>query len=209
MDEKLTKSNYNVPFNYAREKFKELDPHTISNLSNISFNSNLSRFTLNFFGKRYIIDYPSGEVWNDNGSICKNFELKILIIRYLINAKGIPRTNKYVTFKEIPGGNVYYPNFLNRTLARLSEVFTSQIEKYKLVMENMGAEKVDMGDLAYKFTYIGNTSMIFILWFGDDEFPSNSNILFDSNIIYYFNAEDLAVVPDTAIDAILNKIKQT
>ncbi|MCI9977593.1 DUF3786 domain-containing protein [Clostridioides difficile] len=209
MDEKLTKSNYNVPFNYAREKFKELDPHTISNLSNISFNSNLSRFTLNFFGKRYIIDYPSGEVWNDNGSICKNFELKILIIRYLINAKGIPRTNKYVTFKEIPGGNVYYPNFLNRTLARLSEVFTSQIEKYKLVMENMGAEKVDMGDLAYKFTYIGNTSMIFILWFGDDEFPPNSNILFDSNIIYYFNAEDLAVVPDTAIDAILNKIKQT
>lgn len=209
MDEKLTKSNYNVPFNYAREKFKELDPHTISNLSNISFNSDLNRFTLNFFGKRYIIDYPSGEVWNDNGSICKNFELKILIIRYLINAKGILRTNKYVTFKEIPGGNVYYPNFLNRTLARLSEVFTSQIEKYKLVMENMGAEKVDMGDLAYKFTYIGNTSMIFILWFGDDEFPPNSNILFDSNIIYYFNAEDLAVVPDTAIDAILNKIKQT
>ncbi|CZR98787.1 hypothetical protein CDFC105_72503 [Clostridioides difficile] len=209
MDEKLTKSNYNVPFNYAREKFKELDPHTISNLSNISFNSDLNRFTLNFFGKRYIIDYPSGEVWNDNGSICKNFELKILIIRYLINAKGILRTNKYVTFKEIPGGNVYYPNFLNRTIARLSEVFTSQIEKYKLVMENMGAEKVDMGDLAYKFTYIGNTSMIFILWFGDDEFPPNSNILFDSNIIYYFNAEDLAVVPDTAIDAILNKIKQT
>lgn len=209
MDEKLTKSNYNVPFNYAREKFKELDPHTISNLSNISFNSDLNRFTLNFFGKRYIIDYPSGEVWNDNGSICKNFELKILIIRYLINAKGILRTNKYVTFKEIPGGNVYYPNFLNRTIARLSEVFTSQIEKYKLVMENIGAEKVDMGDLAYKFTYIGNTSMIFILWFGDDEFPPNSNILFDSNIIYYFNAEDLAVVPDTAIDAILNKIKQT
>ncbi|HBY2721403.1 TPA: DUF3786 domain-containing protein, partial [Clostridioides difficile] len=38
--------------------------------------------------------------------------------------------------------------------------------------------------------------------------PPNSNILFDSNIIYYFNAEDLAVVPDTAIDAILNKINQ-
>ena len=177
-------------------------------MSNISFNNDSNKFILNFFDRQYIIDYPSGEVWNDDGSICKNFELKILIIRYLTNAKGIPRTNKYVTFKEIPGGNVYYPNFLNRTLSRLSEVFTCQIDKYKLVMENMGAEKVDMGDLAYKFTYMGNTSMIFILWFGDDEFPPNSNILFDSNIIYYFNAEDLAVVPDTAIDAILNKINQ-
>ncbi|MBY2478536.1 DUF3786 domain-containing protein [Clostridioides difficile] len=208
MDEKLTKSNYNVPFDYAREKFKELDPHTISKLSDIPFNSNSNKFTLNFFDRQYIIDYPSGEVWNGNDDICKNFELKILIIRYLINAKGIPRTNKYVTFKEIPGGNVYYPNFLNRTLSRLSEVFASQIDKYKLVMESIGAEKVNMGDLAYKFTYMGNTSMIFILWFGDDEFPPNSNILFDSNIIYYFNAEDLAVVPDTAIDAILSKIKK-
>ncbi|EGT2202980.1 DUF3786 domain-containing protein [Clostridioides difficile] len=208
MDEKIRSSNYNVPFDYARKKFKELDPHTISNLSNISFNNDSNKFILNFFDRQYIIDYPSGEVWNDDDSICKNFELKILIIRYLTNAKGIPRTNKYVTFKEIPGGNVYYPNFLNRTLSRLSEVFTCQIDKYKLVMENMGAEKVDMGDLAYKFTYMGNTSIIFILWFGDDEFPPNSNILFDSNIIYYFNAEDLAVVPDTAIDAILNKINQ-
>ncbi|HGM3507319.1 TPA: DUF3786 domain-containing protein [Clostridioides difficile] len=208
MDEKVTRSNYNVPFDYAREKLKKLDPHTISNLSNISFNSDSNKFTLNFFDRQYIIDYPSGEVWNDDGSLCKNFELKILIVRYLINANGVPRTNKYVTFKEIPGGNVYYPNFLNRTLSRLSEVFTSQIDRYKLVMENMGAEKVDMGDLAYKFTYMGNTSMIFILWFGDDEFPSNSNILFDSNIVCYFNAEDLAVVPDTAIDAILNKINK-
>ncbi len=208
MDEKVTRSNYNVPFDYAREKLKKLDPHTISNLSNISFNSDSNKFTLNFFDRQYIIDYPSGEVWNDDGSLCKNFELKILIIRYLINANGVPRTNKYVTFKEIPGGNVYYPNFLNRTLSRLSEVFTSQIDRYKLFMENIGAEKVDMGDLAYKFTYMGNTSMIFILWFGDDEFPSNSNILFDSNIVCYFNAEDLAVVPDTAIDAILNKINK-
>ncbi|EGT4637390.1 DUF3786 domain-containing protein [Clostridioides difficile] len=208
MDEKITKNNYNVPFDYVRKKLKELDPHTISNLSNIPFNNDLNRFTLNFFDRQYIIDYPSGEVWNSNGSLCNNFELKILIVRYLINAKGIPRTNKYVTFKEIPGGNVYYPNFLNRTLYRLSEVFTSQIDKYKLVMEKIGAEKVNMGDLAYRFTYMGNTSMVFILWFGDDEFPPNSNILFDSNIVYYFNAEDLAVVPDIAINAILNKINQ-
>ncbi|MGX9758413.1 DUF3786 domain-containing protein [Clostridioides difficile] len=208
MDKNIETSNYNVPFDYARKKLKELDPHTISNLSNINFNSDSSKFTIDFFGRQYIVDYPSGEVWNGNGSLCKNFELKILILRYLCNAKGIPLTNKYITFKEVPGGNVYYHNFLNRTLARLSEIFTSQIDKYKLVMENIGAEKVKMGDLAYKFTYIGNTSMIFILWFGDDEFPPNSNILFDSNIIYYFNAEDLAVVPDTAIDAISNKVNQ-
>ncbi|MCC0656231.1 DUF3786 domain-containing protein [Clostridioides sp. ES-S-0123-01] len=208
MDKNIKTSNYNVPFDYARKKLKELDPHTISNLSNIDFNSDSSKFTIDFFGRQHIVDYPSGEVWNSNGSLCKNFELKILMLRYLCNSKGIPLTNKYITFKEVPGGNVYYPNFLNRTLARLSEIFTSKIDKYKLVMENIGAKKIKMGDLAYKFTYIGNTSMIFILWFGDDEFPPNSNILFDSNIIYYFNAEDLAVVPDTAIDAILNKVNQ-
>lgn len=73
-------------------------------------------------------------------------------------------------------------------------------------MEKIGVEKVNMGDLVYRFIYMGNIFMVFIFWFGDDEFFLNLNILFDFNIVYYFNVEDLVVVFDIVINVILNKI---
>lgn len=203
----LKKSNYSLVLDYSREKIKSIDPNNISKLSNIKFNESLSIFEINLMNKMFIMEYPSGKILEKSSTTSNNLELDIIITRYLLNATGVPPTNKFITFKEIPGGNVYYNNFLNRTIKKLAYEFSNCIDEYKIVMENLGAEKVNMGDLAYKFNFIGNTFMIFIIWFGDDEFEPNANILFDSNINYYFNTEDLAVVPDIAIDLISKNIK--
>ena len=63
-------------------------------------------------------------------------------------------------------------------------------------MENIGAEKLEIGDISYKVRFINDTYVVFVLWEGDEELEPSGNILFDSNISYYFNAEDLAVVPE-------------
>lgn len=199
----IKKNNYSLVLDYSREKIKSLDPNNISQLSNVKFNEDLSIFEINLMNSIFTMEYPSGKILEKSN----NLELDIIITRYLLNATGIPPTNKFITFKEIPGGNVYYNNFLNRTIKRLAYEFSNCIDKYKIFMDDLGAEKVNMGDLAYKFNFIGNTFMIFIIWFGDDEFEPNANILFDSNITYYFNTEDLAVVPDIAIDLISKNIK--
>lgn len=209
MNKKMIKqNNYDLVLDYCREKIKSLDPNNISELSNIYFNNNLSIFEINLMNNRFIMEYPSGNLFKESSTTSNNLELDIIITRYLLNATGIPPTNKFITFKEVPGGNVYYNNFLNRTIKKLAYEFSNCIDKYKIIMESLGAKKVDIGDLAYKFNFIGNIFMIFIIWFGDDEFEPNANILFDSNITYYFNAEDLAVVPDLAIDLISKTIKE-
>jgi hypothetical protein len=41
--------------------------------------------------------------------------------------------------------------------------------------------------------------LIFIFWAGDDEFPPSSQILFNENVHFYFNAEDLSVIGDVSI----------
>lgn len=70
-------------------------------------------------------------------------------------------------------------------------------------MEKIKAEKLDMGDISYKVRFLNEIYVVFILWYGDEEFEAEGNILFDSNINNYFNAEDLAVIPDI----ILNNLK--
>lgn len=200
----VKKNNYSLVLDYSREKIKNLNPYSIAKLSNIIFNKDLSTFEINIMNNIFTIEYPSGKILEKSN----NLELDIIITRYLSNAMGELPTNKFITFKEIPGGNVYYRNFLNRTIKRLAYEFSDCIDQYKTFMDNLGAEKVNIGDLAYKFNFIGNTFMIFIIWFEDDEFEPNANILFDSNITNYFNTEDLAVVPNLAIDLISKGIKE-
>lgn len=75
-------------------------------------------------------------------------------------------------------------------------------------MEDMGAERVKMGDCAYRFEFINNLYMTFILWEGDDEFPPSAQILFDNNFPFAFSAEDVAVIGDVSIEYVSRRMKQ-
>ena len=201
-------SNYNVPFDYARNKLKNLNPENISRLSGIEFNDEKNIFILDFFGDIYRVSYPDGEIYNNDGTMCTDLSLKIIIIRYLINSSGVAPTDRYISYKEVPGGHVFYSNYKITTIERLALEYEHCINEYMNFMDSINAERMNMGDLSYKFKFIGNTYMIFILWFKDDEFESTSNVLMDSNATEYFNAEDLAVCPGLAIDIISRKINK-
>ena len=53
--------------------------------------------------------------------------------------------------------------------------------------------------ISSEFEYINGLHVRFILWTGDDEFPPASQILFEDNFPYAYQAEDLAVVGDISI----------
>jgi len=77
-------------------------------------------------------------------------------------------------------------------------------------MEKIGSTKLSVGDCSYKIRFINDTYVVYVVWEGDDEIEPSGNILFDSNIKYYFNAEDIAVVGDMPFIRIfkeLDKIK--
>ena len=47
--------------------------------------------------------------------------------------------------------------------------------------------------------------IIFIIWEGDDEFPSEGNVVFDSNISDYITSEDVAVLCNMVAVEIIKK----
>ncbi|WP_343101057.1 DUF3786 domain-containing protein [Romboutsia sp. MSSM.1001216sp_RTP31141st1_G3_RTP31141_220114] len=195
--EKFNKvGNYNIPLDYAKNEFRKKDPILMAKLSNSYYDKNTSIFHVKCMDFTLYVEYPSGDIYKENGEKLDKITLEILVIRFLVNANPIPPTNKYITFKEIDGGHVYYPAFLRTSINRLTKEFGGNVEKFKSVMKNIGASKINMGDSAYKIRFLNDTYIIYILWSGDDEIESASNILFDSNIKHYFNAEDIAVIGD-------------
>jgi len=68
--------------------------------------------------------------------------------------------------------------------------------------ERIGGTRVDLGDVAYDFPFLGGIICRFILWKPDDEFPPSAQILFSDNSAIMYNAEDLAAVGDVIISAL-------
>lgn len=191
-----------IPYDYNKSIFKNFNPLTMAENTGVIYNKEKNQFVVRMMGENIIVKYPSGEIFKEDGSEIEKYPPKTLILRYLMNGKGIEPSNEYITYRDVDGGNVYYNNFYGRCLVRLAKTFGNNIAKFKEVLENLGAEEVSMGDIAYRFQFLNNIYVTFALWKGDEEFSPSSQILFNSNVPFYFTAEDLAVVGDVSIGTI-------
>lgn len=193
-----------IPYDYNKSIFKNFNPEVMEKNTGTIYDRENGQFVVRLMGENVIVKYPSGEVFKEDGTQIEKYPPKALILRYLMNAKGVAPLGKNITYRDVDGGNMYYNNFYGRCLLRLAKTFGKNIEGFKSSLEKVGAEKVDMGDIAYKFEFLNNIYVTFALWEGDDEFPPSSQILFDGNAPFYFTAEDLAVVGDVSIGTITN-----
>lgn len=157
-------------------------------------------------GREYTISHPEATMIDiEKATEIKAYTIKTIVLRYLINSRAVPAFNQDITYKEVKGGLVYYRNFYNRTILKLAKMFCDNLEELGELAKIIGGEVLNKGDVACKFEFINNVFITFIVWQGDDELSASANILFDRNINYYFNAEDLAVISDVAIELIKNK----
>jgi hypothetical protein len=198
-----------APLKHYMKAYAQLDPHEVSNRCCVPYDENNKRFALRLMGENLFAGHPDFALFREDGSQIDNSPICILIIRFLTEGKIVPATNRSLTYRDIPNGQAYYANFLGRCIKRLARTCGHNLTLFAKLMEEMDAEKVRMGDCAYRFEFLNNLFMTFILWAGDDEFPPSAQILFDNNIPFAFSAEDVAVIGDVSIDYISKLMKRT
>jgi len=200
-------ANTLMPYDYVKAKLKNCDPLEIACKSGVEYDRIKKIFQLSVMGKMYVVQYPSGNVYDKDLNEVGDYQLKTLILRYLINSQGGSPTGKDISYRDVPGGQVYYRNFQGRCVRRLAGTFGKNIDDLEKVMAKVPSVQTDYGDISFRFQFINQVYITFILWQGDDEFPASANIIFDGNVSCYFDAEDLAVVCDIAIDVLRKRIR--
>ncbi|MBB6215176.1 hypothetical protein HNQ80_001265 [Anaerosolibacter carboniphilus] len=188
-----------LPYDHYKSIFKDRDPHQVAENTGCIYNEEINELIVKMMDRKYIVKYPTGEILNEDYSEIDNYSLKTLVLRYLMNGKPVAPFHKDITYRDIPGGNVYYRNFHGRCITRLARTFANNLEGFEKACMSIGAEKVPLGDMAYKFEFVNNVFVTFALWRGDAEFSASAQILFDGNVSFYFDAEDLAFVGDVSI----------
>ncbi len=180
----------------AKAEFRIKDPRNIALNSGAEYRPDPGGGTLalHVLSRQLMITWPQGEITAPPGTKALSLQEQGLIMHYLIQAKGFPLTENWITFREIPSGEFYYSAFVQRAKAPLVKTFGDRPDLLVELGLKMGGVKGTEGDVSLYFKAFPHVPVCLVLWAGDDEFPPDGNLLFDSSISKYLSAEDIAVL---------------
>ena len=193
------------PYEYYLKTYQEIDPKEISERTGFFYDEVKKVFTVVFMGSTYEISFPDYKISHKEDEkgvypLEEAMNAKICMVRYLSEKAKTLSSGKFLTYREVPWGEVYFRQFQGRCLMRLAFSYGNKLEAFKKVMTAMGAKPLEQGDCAFELEFMEGFFIRLILWEGDDEFPPSSQILFSDNFAVTFAAEDLAVAGDICIN---------
>ena len=124
-------------------------------------------------------------------------------MRWLLEGKQTAGSRDFLTFREMPWGELYIQPFTGRVLQRAAFSFGTRLEAFRAACTAMGGLPLQASDAGFEFTLLGNYRLRMLLWAGDDEFPPSAQLLYSANFVDGFAAEDRVV----AGDLLCNEIK--
>ena len=116
-----------------------------------------------------------------------SIELRLSILQYLVQAKELSLTGKWVTEKELKNGEMFYRGVhsLEMFTNPIEERFGTRPDDFLEAGLSIGGIKVDYGDIGLKFQALPRIPVLFLLWAADDEFTAKVNTLFDPTIEHH------------------------
>lgn len=163
---------------------------------------------ISYLNQQYLIALPDIEISLLGSDEEVPVRDKILILHYLNLAKGTAVTNELITFRDLSGGNIYYPTFTKRTMKPLADHFSKEPALLVKAGEKLGGHKADFGDVAVVIDAFSRVPVTLVLWQGDDEFPAQLNMLFDSTISDYLDTEDVTVLCETLTWRLISYLRE-
>lgn len=159
------------------------------------------RFLLKLLGTSYHIDFPDGSV-----TPAVQTKTQTFLLRRITDGCAAPFRGGFLTFREMPWGELYIRPFTGRCLTRAAFTFGTRLSAFAAACEAMGAKKLQHGDVGYEFELLPDFFIRLLVWAGDDEFPPNAQLLFSDNFADGFAAEDRVVAGDILISAIKERM---
>ena len=169
------------PYHYYLSEYQNISPGDISSRLEIPFDENTRLFRVKFMERNYTVSHPDLEVHcldeEDNQAVlCNDIHAKILLLRYFTEGDHMSATGSLLSYRDLPWGEVYYRQFYGRCIMRLARMFGNRLDIFQTIMEGLKGIPKEYGDIAYEFQFLEDLRLCFVLWEGDEEFPSSAHV---------------------------------
>lgn len=162
--------------------------------------------TLEYLNQSCLISLPDIEISLLDSEEPLPIREKILLLHYLISAKGTPFSSQMITYKELPGGANYFPSFAGRAIKPLLDYFGREPYRLIEVAKKLGGVSAQYGDVAVTIKALPRVPVTLVLWGGDEEFPPRGGIVFDRSITDYLATEDVNVLCETIVWSLVKSV---
>lgn len=105
---------------------------------------------------------------------------RLSILWYLIRAKDVPLSGELIKPYSMTGGQIYLKGAHMLPLDRIAEKYGSDIQGFLRRGKELGSEPLDYADASLQLFPFPRLPVTVLLWENDEEFPSRSDLLFDS-----------------------------
>ncbi len=169
----------------AWKQLKVLKYEEVCCNAKVTYDKSENAYILKSFGHHINISILNKDLSSDSQEA--NLQLKKLgdysrlsVLWYIVTAKDIVPSNKMVRPADLKGGSIYSKGSHVLPLERIADKYGSDIKGFLQRGNEIGGEKLAYGDASIKLYPFPRVPVIIILWKGDDEFASRSDILFDA-----------------------------
>ena len=189
-------NNYEIAYTEAVEGLAKRDLNDLAEKSGarIIDEDDSLKLLVPFIEDDIIITHPKVILYYGNKDDDVQLWLKILLLHYLFHAKGTPASGKQITFKQISGGLAYYPTFQKRAIAPILKKYSDNLDNFIISAEKIGGIRSFFNEYSITFRAFPRVNVTFNFWKGDEEFPTEGNVIFDSSIVDYLTTEDIVVL---------------
>ncbi len=118
-----------------------------------------------------------------------------MLLYYLRQADGTPMADRWIGYRELPGGSFYSQAFQGYSGDRLARAFGEKPEAFAQAAQQLdGVSLPDLPGVAFAFLPLPRIRLAAILYPGDEEFAARACVLFDTAASHYMTTDGLALL---------------
>lgn len=186
----MKRDNYAIQVEFAKERFRSYDPDALC--AKLGLPREEGCLCVTMLNQRYRIRLADGdfsrlrgEQWVDANSFAEVLTLLDLICDSREDRHPANRWKNLTAF-----GHMFHRQLLEERDPN-ADFFEANPEGFRRACEKLGGVPFPQGDIAYRLPFFEDLPMVLQLWFGDEEFPAQLNLLLDENAGQYLRYETM------------------
>ncbi len=157
-------------------------------------------FHVAFYGVPHVIDALEFTVRVAATNKLCGLNRTALFLYYLQTADGAPFADKWIAFRDLPGGMFYHQAYQGYSGNRLAKAIGNTVRVFERAAANQGGTRLALGDAAFAFEALPRVRVAAVYHAGDEDFPATANVLFDASATHYLPTDALAGVGSALVD---------
>ena len=186
-----------------RDGLKSQDPRVLAFRSGTEFQetgNGTGVFRVRFYGTPHLVDFPALTVrLEGTGKEC-GLNRSSLFLYYLQTADGTTMADKWIAYRELPGGMFYHDTYQGYSGDRLAKAIDNCTSVFEREAARLGGTRLSIGDAAFAFQALPRVRVAAVYYAGDEDFPATANVLFDAAASHYLPTDVLSGVGSTLVD---------